>query len=151
MKDILTQAESIVCNRCKGEGFIMGFAHVNQGRCFSCNGKGSIPKPRKATIKYSLAFISQYGIKYADKNKMTCVHRLSAEHPTASLWLLTDGENMYIAQPDCQNYEEGLRCDYAVPTSIYPEFKHYYNIYSNSQHLRWCQYHPDAINHNILP
>ena len=30
------------CNRCKGEGYITEFKHIQNGICFACNGSGCI-------------------------------------------------------------------------------------------------------------
>ena len=34
--------EWIVCHKCKGEGMILGYAHVQTGKCFNCFGKGKV-------------------------------------------------------------------------------------------------------------
>lgn len=31
------------CSKCKGSGLLMGFMHVQHGKCFKCFGKGKVP------------------------------------------------------------------------------------------------------------
>jgi hypothetical protein len=32
----------LTCNRCDGKGHVRGFGHIENGRCFACNGNGII-------------------------------------------------------------------------------------------------------------
>jgi DnaJ-class molecular chaperone len=49
----ITMTTQTECLRCSGKGHINGFAHVQDGICFKCNGKGTVdaPKVRKPSAK----------------------------------------------------------------------------------------------------
>jgi len=105
----------MICPRCGGKGFIEGFSHVNQGRCFSCNGSGSLPDTKKHTKAYAQAFIDQYGDrvqqesgadcffpKYAIENA-TKLYSVYGEGETWEFAVMKDETHYYVGQPVCRS------------------------------------------------
>jgi hypothetical protein len=117
---------SLTCPKCNGTGTIIGFSHVSAGRCFRCNGAGSIPEPKRMTIGYARAFVEQYagaGFFPEDQSSMTRIVRLSTEdHPTAEKWLMRDASHFYVGQPVCRS-----SIWYKVPESEFEAFLKHYN------------------------
>lgn len=37
------ERKMLTCSKCKGSGLLIGFLHVENGKCFKCFGKGEVP------------------------------------------------------------------------------------------------------------
>src|SRR5689334_10671717 len=113
------------CYKCKGTGFISSFSHVSEGRCFCCNGSGSIPDAKKKNLGYSKAFIGEYlqrGFFPEDQSGMEKIKCIGMEgHLTAEIWILKDADFFYIGQPVCR-----ASLWYKIPLASFPEFLIHY-------------------------
>ena len=117
----LNQMATVKCNKCNGKGHIPGFSHVNQGRCFDCNGAGILPEPKKSTVKYSVSFCLQFYKRGSFEKDHTVMQKIACiafqGHPTAEEWILADKDFYYIWQPVCRTYSW-----YEVPKGTFEEF-----------------------------
>ena len=96
------KTEVLDCPKCRGDGFIPGFAHISEGICFQCKGSGKITY-RPTSITFAETFVRQYmqdGYFHKDDN-MELVSVLDWGGQTAELQLLKDNKFYYIGQPVC--------------------------------------------------
>jgi hypothetical protein len=120
-----TPGPGIICYKCNGTGYIDGFAHVANGRCFQCMGSGRLPEAKKKNIGYSRAFVKQFmqpGFFPEDQSGLKKVKCIGFEgHETAEKWLMINCGDYYLGQPVCR--ASGW---YKIPVADFSEFaKHY--------------------------
>jgi hypothetical protein len=119
----------IECYRCNGKGFIPGFEHVANGRCFLCMGSGKLDAKKMKNVSYSRSFINKFymmGSNFPeDQSNMVKIKCISNEgHATAEEWILSEGDFILIGQPVCRSSW------YKIPKSEWSEFiKHYAKVY----------------------
>lgn len=124
------------CSKCDGTGFISGFMHVDNGKCWMCCGTGNIPEVKNKTVAYAQAFIKQFqmdgffpytrlaGNKHEEMAEIPLeqVHCYGAkEHPTAQSWIMKDATYYYVGQPICR-----ASIWYRFPLDALQEFAKYY-------------------------
>lgn len=100
-----SENHSIKCHKCNGTGFIPGFVHVSEGRCFDCNGTGVLIPPKKATVRFSRSFILQFEQRgycppVDDSTEMVACIGFEG-HKTAEQWVMRKDDNYIIGQPFC--------------------------------------------------
>jgi hypothetical protein len=89
------------CSKCNGTGFIGGFSHVDEGKCFDCGGAGTLVG-KEHTKNYSVEWVRQYfGEGFFKGDGKVKVKSLRDEGETSEWMAMMDDDFYYIGQPVC--------------------------------------------------
>ena len=120
------ETHTVKCGKCRGTGYIPGFAHVSEGVCFDCRGSGVLVEKQKGTVKFSRAFISEYRQSgycpelTSNTKKILCFEWEG--HATAEKWVMRKNGAYIIGQPICR--ASGW---FVIPAPEMDEFLRHYN------------------------